>query len=103
MKFIGAIPQDLLKLINMKEKIEELIKVGEGSFPIDNFKGLAPIVQDLETLGFAPDEDRNSEPTNGWQIDFWFYYNNKELGKTICISGGVHDGDFKISIEDLEE
>lgn len=87
----------------MKGKIEELIKAGEGSFPIDNFKGLAPIVEDLKTLGFEPDENRNQDATNGWQIDFWFYYNNIELEKTICISGGVHDGDFKISIENLEE
>lgn len=64
-----------------EEKIEEL--------DLDlTFKGISPmqLKELLEELGY---EDMDLD-TNGWEHDFWWYFNNpnkKGYAKKLCISG----------------
>lgn len=52
----------------------------------------------LTELGY--DElELSGDETNGWQIDFWYYFYNTVAGPKLCLSGSLHYGDFKLSKE----
>lgn len=56
--------------------------------------GLSQIDAALKKLGFERSEFDGGE-TNGWQVDFWYYYRSEEHGE-ICLSGSLWYGDWKI-------
>lgn len=42
--------------------------------------------------------EMQGEETNGWQIDFWYYFKGTDK-TTICMTGSLHYGNFKLSKE----
>lgn len=55
--------------------------------PIDDIK------TDLEKLGF--EMEKSDENTNGWQVDFFYYFNHSVYGKYL-LHGSLWYGDFKL-------
>lgn len=71
----------------MKELLEKVINEEETLISIP-FTPIQQIENILESLGV---NIRDCEAdTNGWQVDFWYTYENKYM-----LSGSLHYGDFK--------
>ena len=56
--------------------------------PINNIKNF------LGELGY--DTQTSSDDTNGWQVDFWYYF-NKPGEEELCLSGSLWYGKFNLS------
>lgn len=79
---------------DLKDKIEKFIRSEEKSIslpmiPISGFDDM------LQEIGFDEMEMEGDE-TNGWQVDFWYYFIHPEFGK-FCLGGSLHYGDFNFS------
>lgn len=53
---------------------------------------LGDIEKWLTDIGFVREENEN--PLNGWQVDFFYYYNHSIYGRWILM-GGLWYGDYK--------
>lgn len=78
----------------MVELIESIDKALEGGFGAIGTAPLQVITECLESKGFLHNPDKSD--SNGWQIDFWEYYNHPELGEW-CLSGSLWYGDYKLA------
>lgn len=70
--------------------IAEALEKGGGNimlFPIETIAGW------LEERGFIHNPDKSD--SNGWQIDFWEYFDHPELGEWM-LSGSLWYGDYKL-------
>lgn len=80
-----------------EKQIGEHIKTGKMT-PIElEMIPLYKIEKELESLGFERMDDIN--PTNGWQVDFWYEYKSEKWGNW-TVSGSLWYGDFKLERND---
>ena len=80
----------------MKNKIKDFLANNEQEFiSVGIPNGIYGLKEVLSELSYEMD-DLVGEETNGWQIDFWYGFSNKE-GKTLCLSGSLFYGDFKLT------
>lgn len=74
----------------MKQLLEKVIN-GEVETVEIPFTPIKEIEQVLNELGV--DTDNCDSDTNGWEIDFWYTYEDKYE-----LSGSLHYGEFKFSM-----
>ena len=60
------------------------------------FTPISSIETHLEELDL--DTENTNCDTNGWQLDFWYYYVHKITRIKYVLSGSFHYGEFKFSI-----
>jgi hypothetical protein len=48
-----------------------------------------------EKFGFN-EQNHEGDGTNGWQVDFWYYYTHPEMGE-YCVSGSLAYGEFEFT------
>lgn len=81
-------------------EIQKLIRLEKGeidSFPIA-MQPIDEVAKVLEALNY--EEQPIDESTNGWQVDFWYKFTNKDKEITLMLSGSLWYGDFRLSIDE---
>lgn len=77
----------------MRDIIQNFLNIDRESIPlqmhpIDTYNNiLKDFGYEMEDLG---------DNLNGWSVDFWYYYKNKE-GNRLCLGGSLWYGDFALS------
>ena len=63
-------------------------------FVVMIFSTYQEILKDLGYIFYDTD-------VNGWQVDFWQYFQNEDKTKKLCLSGSLWFGNFKLTkVED---
>lgn len=74
------------------DEIREFIISQEGEMKIP-MTPISKIEEIFESQGYEMEDlDDN---TNGWEIDFWYYFKHPEKAR-YCLSGSLWSGGFKI-------
>jgi hypothetical protein len=81
------------------QAVNDILKSGAQSVKIPMCP-LSELVEKFKKHGYKWRELSGNE-LNGWEVDFWYYF-DKKGHKSICFSGGLYRGDFKLT-EDNEE
>ena len=95
-------------LISIEDKasIDELIYHNGGvkSTLVGNLVGTLGIDTLMEYLekqhGYVREDIEDN--TNGWQVDYWYYLNNKNTDNRLCISGSLLYGEATLSFCEFE-
>tara|TARA_R110002073_G_scaffold3315_6_gene22350 strand:+ start:12104 stop:12358 length:255 start_codon:yes stop_codon:yes gene_type:complete len=83
--------------------MREIDEVMEGILEFATGKGLqidlpmipiADVERILKRVGYDRLEEND---TNGWQVDFWYYF--KKEDKSLCLSGSLFYGRYKLTRE----
>jgi len=88
-----------------KTELYEFFKLPEEAqrrgttLPFIGFMNLAHILK--ETFAFDEFEGTGDE-TNGWQVDFWYYFKHADRGR-YCLSGSLGYGEFEFNLVDDED
>lgn len=84
--------------INILDKLEEFVQNQIDSIDLPVVP-LSFIINHIEELGYT----KTSEETNGWQVDFWIYFQKGlDEASTIVLSGSLYYGDYKLTKENNE-
>ncbi len=76
----------------LKEQIKSFLENNrKKSIKFEHLIAVQELYKILKSLGFDPLE-LSGEETNGWQIDFWYYFTHKKYGK-FCYGGSLHYGE----------
>lgn len=75
------------------ETISEFLLTNENSVDLP-FAPISIIEAELGKLGFDITGEVGAD-TNGWQVDFWYYYNHSDFGR-FYLEGSLWYGDFKL-------
>ena len=78
----------------MRDIIQNFLNIDRESIslqmhPIDTYNNI------LKDFGYEM-EDSDGDNLNGWSVDFWYYYKNKE-GNRLCLGGSLWYGEFTLS------
>lgn len=80
----------------IREIIQNFLYSDRESIPL-NYYPLKNYQEILKDLGYT---FYNSD-INGWQVDFWQYFQNEDETKKLCLSGSLWFGNFKLTkVED---
>jgi len=81
----------------IKQQLEQFFISGEKELKLDYTLPLIDFEELIKSLGFK--EDRDNFDTNGWEIDFWYYFEHPSYGN-FCLSGSFWYGNFTITKEE---
>lgn len=82
------------------ENLKEFLESDEKSLDIPMMT-IPEIEEALKQYGYRYDQD--SFDTNGWQVDFWAYFNHENEEDQIVLSGSLYYGDYSLVKEKSEE
>lgn len=77
-----------------KQQIQEFVKSGAKELKFDTMLPVRTVEDALTEIGFE-ELDLEGDETNGWQVDFWYYFKSTTYG-TYMLSGSLHYGKFKL-------
>ena len=80
----------------IREIIKNFLESDRKDIPLTYFplKTYQEILKDLGYIFYDTD-------VNGWQVDFWQYFQNEDKTKKLCLSGSLWFGNFKLTkVED---
>ena len=80
--------------MTLKESIEQVLKEGgKEKLPLVPLSEIADILEEYDV-----EFDSDDFETNGWQVDWWQYFEYND--ERYCIAGSIYYGDYSISKED---
>ena len=76
----------------IREIIQNFLNSDRESIPLNYFplKTYQKILKDLGYTFYDID-------FNGWQVEFWQYFQNEDETKKLCLSGSLWFGNFKLT------
>ena len=77
----------------MKDIIQNFLNTNKESIPLQ-FYPINEYTNILEDFGYVMED--LGDNLNGWSVDFWYYYKNKE-GNRLCLGGSLWYGNFTLS------
>jgi len=78
----------------IRRKIKSFVESGEETLSFDDVLIPVGIIEDImKDMEFTFEMD--GEETNGWQVDFWYYFNHPAFGK-YCYQGSLFYGEAKL-------
>ena len=77
----------------MRDIIQNFLNTERESISLQ-FYPITTYTNILKDFGYEMEND--SGDTNGWSVDFWYYYKN-EKGDRLCLGGSLWYGNFVLS------
>ena len=83
----------------MRDIIQNFLSTDRESIPLQFFP-VDTYTKILEDFGYEMEDLEDN--LNGFSVDFWYYYENKE-GKRLCLGGSLWYGNFNLSKVEPED
>lgn len=83
----------------MRDIIQNFLNTERESIPLQ-FYPIDTYTNILKDFGYEMEDLEDN--LNGFSVDFWYYYKNKE-GNRLCLGGSLWYGDFALSKVEEDE